>query len=175
MRTFSLKKRRGLGAIWWTIVILIILGAMFPIQVDGYVKEYYTLEKIVMKKELKKTIDCDCNIGNNKEKDWSLTDLGENLRIIVDISSTEDIILKVESKNGIEINNRNRIFLYNCTMEGPSLVIELQNPWEMFGEKAELHGSIKIYHEYYKNVQTTNYTLKPGKVWTIWWMRILFE
>jgi len=174
LKTFLKTKRRGLGPIGWIMLILISVSSFYPIQADGFVKEYYTVDKTTLKKVLKKTIDCDFNLGNNKEKDWSFTSLGDNLIIEVDISSTEIIVLKTESKNGVEVNLKDNILLFNKTVEGPSLVVSINNPWDLFGEKAELQGSVKIYHEYYETVETREYNLVPGKVWTIWWMPVLF-
>ncbi len=174
MKEILRNKNRGLGSVGWLILLVLGFGTFFPILVDGEVKEYYTVEETVIKSELVKKIDCDFNLGNNKERDWSFTTLGDNLKINVDISSTEIIILKIDSKNGVETNDRDNILLFNKTVEGPSLVVSLYNPWEVFGEKAELQGSIKIYHEYNATVQTTKYNLVPGKVWTIWWVSLLF-
>jgi len=156
------------------LFILVSVGAVYPIQVDGLVREYYTEEETILKRVLKKKIDCEFTIGNNREKDWSFTSLGDNLIIEADISSTEIIVFKAESRNGVELNIKDNILYHNETVVGPSLVISLYNPWELFGKKARLEGSIKIYHEYNTTVQTTKFDNVPGKVWTIWWMPFVF-
>lgn len=164
----------GFALAQYLVVFGILVALFYPVQRDGMVRKYYTIEETIPKKVLKKAIYCDFKIGNNKEKDWSFTALGDNLIIVVDISSTEEIVLKVESMNRNEINQKANIFYFNRTIEGPSLVLSLYNPWEFWGEKAELDGSIKIYHVYNETIQIKKYELVPGKVWTIWWIPILF-
>lgn len=166
--------RRGIGTVGKLCIIAFLLViAIFPTSRDGFVKEWYTEEETVHKIELKKTLDCNVKIANNKKKSWSLTNLGENLLVIVDIASTEVLRLKIECDDGVEIDEKGKIFVYNETMKGPSLVISLYNPIEILGKKADVKGSIKIYHEYDKVRTVNRYRMVPGKVWKIWWMWLL--
>lgn len=165
------SKRRGIGTIGTALIVLCcLIVALFPTSHDGLVEEYYKEKELVHRIDLKKTIKCDIKIADNRIKSWSFTNLGETLRVVIDISSTEEIRLKIESKNGIEIENKNKILHYNKTINGPSLVISLYNPLELFGRKADLTGSIKIYHEYDKIIEVRKSRIVPGKVWNIWWM-----
>jgi len=167
--------RRGVSSIGAVLLIVSLVAAFFPISVNGLVREYYSEKAVEHKCILKKTIDCNLKIGNGKDKDWSFTSLGSNLTLIIEISSTEVIKLKIETIDGKIIDDNNKIFHYNKTIHGPSIVVTISNSWEIFGERAELTGYIKIFHEYDEVVEIQKYRLIPGKIWKIWWIPFLFR
>lgn len=163
--------RRAVGMIGGVIILFILaIIALFPVQVDGLVDERYTETELQHKCILVETINCNMKLSNGKTNSYSFNKLGDNLRVITDISSTEDLRLKIESINKVEINQLKKIILFNTTMTGPSLVIRLENPWEFFGEEAQVKGSIQIYHEYDEWVEVEKVRQVLGKVWRLWWM-----
>lgn len=169
--SYQRKREFPLRSVIIILIIIVVIITVFPTPRDGIVDEPYYEEMLVLTNDLKKRINCkDIEIKNGETEDWSYTELGELLRVVIDIASTKVLILSVESKSKIEIDEKDSIFHYNETMDGPSLVIKLINPLMDFGGKAELSGSILIYHEYYKTVQIKNTRQVNGTVWKPWWM-----
>ena len=164
------SNRKAIGTIVAVIILGIVTVACIPVQVDGMVDEHYTETELQHRCTLVESINCDVKISNGKDKSYSFNKLGDNLRVVTDISSTEVIKLKIESINGIEKDLLKKIILFNTTMKGPSLVIKLENPWELFGDAAKITGSIHIYHEYDEWVEIDKVRKAPGKVWRLWWM-----
>jgi hypothetical protein len=74
-----------------------------------------------------------------------------NLRIEVDISSSESLILTLETIDGVVVKKTDKILRFNHTISGPSIAIELKNDFQLFGEKAIVRGSIKIFKDTYES------------------------
>jgi len=156
---------------WKVILALIILIGVFPIQVDGYITEHYTEEEEYLEKEKVVSIDCDFKLTKAGTFEKSYTELGDALRIIVDVASTQNIDLEIQSSEKKEIKKTGKIFNYNITAKGTSLVVILKNPsLPILGYDANLSGKIEVYHEYIttRNIDKTRQV--PGKVLRIWWM-----
>lgn len=161
---------------WWSrhrakvILLLILVVIFFPVTKEGIKTERYTVDTTIHKSDLKETLRCSFELGNGKTEEWSLTDLGADIRIIIKVASTAEIILKVESDRGTEIEEKGKIFDYNETMSGPLLAISLSNQFRFPGEKAELSGTMKIYHEYEKVVQEWRSREVEGTISKAWWL-----
>jgi len=160
----------------WKIIslVVVLLVIFFPVKKDAMVTEHYTEEIEVLERELKQEFDCDIEIKTRDTVEESYTDLGDNIRIVIDVASTQDINLEIQSSEKLEINEKAKIFNYNFTTKGTSLVIKMFNPnYPIVGRDAQLSGKIQIYHEYL-TVETIDKTRQvPGKVWTIWWFRYI--
>jgi hypothetical protein len=153
------------------ILFLLLIVIIFPIRVDGLVTESYTVEKETFVRELRESIDCNFKLSKANTFEKVYTELGESLRVTVDIASSVDIDLEILSREKIEIRKTGNFFDYNITVNGPSLVVKLINPsLPLIGKDAELSGKIDIFHEFLsmQNVEKTREV--PSKVWRIWWI-----
>jgi len=152
------------------ILLFIIILLIAPTPGEGLVNRPYWVDEINYIKDIKININLENTVINNGDsEDLIYSDLGENLRVVINIASGVELRLTVESINGVIFDNSNSIFEYNETVEGPSLVIKLKNQWELLGKAARLSGSIKIIHEYYIIEQVKKFAEVNATVWRPWW------
>jgi hypothetical protein len=152
------------------IIFLLLIVVVFPIRVDGFVTESYTEKEETSVRELKESIDCEFKLSKASTFEEVYTDLGDTLRVTVEIASSIDIDLMIQSSEKVEIKKTDNFFDYNITVNGPSLVIRILNPTlPLIGKDAELSGKIDVFHEY-TTIETVTKTREvPSKVWRIWW------
>ena len=94
----------------------------------------------------------------------TLTDLSWlRIRIVVNIESTEDVIVYIKSVEGIICNERGKVHHYTLYASGPSLYVKVENLTIFgLGPSAVISGDIKIYHDYETQVTYVE--------WLPWWM-----
>ena len=151
------KKKRDLRipAIVSFVVFLLIL-AFLPTP--------HARIKNESKSDLESFLDCSNTIKDNWLIHWDLTDLSDNLKIVVDVGSTEEVKIYVKSVEGTVSNEQGKIHDYTVYGIGPSLYVEIKNPGPIIGSgpSAVVSGEIRVYHDYEEQVSYIE--------WLPWWM-----
>ena len=156
------------------LLLILLIIIVFPIRLDGFKTETYTVEEDVFVRELVENIDCDFKLSKADTFQKVYAELGDDLRVVVEIASTMNIELEIQTREKIDVKETGNFFSYNITLNGPSLIIKLINPTlPIIGKDAELSGGMTILHEY----NTTKSVIKtrevPVKIWKIWWLRYI--
>ena len=168
----SFQKKSSLRIIIPIILIIIVIA--FPTPHERMKQESYIVYETVTKTDLYETLVCSNTLQDGYYMHWDLTDLPDlpdNLKIIISVSSTEEIEIYIKSVQDVEYlvdqNKHDRTLFCN----GPSLYVEVRNP-SLFGlgKSAIISGDIKIFHQYEVEEPITKYRMVPITEWLPWWM-----
>lgn len=153
------------------IAIVVIIVLVFPTVHPRTRQEPYTVYETVTATDLEATYRCSDILEDRDYWEWSELDLPINLRIEVNVASTEDIYIIIKTATGTISNMTLKKHDYNILAEGPSLYLKVWNPALLgLGPSAVVSGDIKVYHEYMKEVPVTKNRTVPYEQWLPWWM-----
>jgi peptide/nickel transport system permease protein len=153
---FRKLKRHKLAvfAVLMTIILVVTL-IIFPTPHNRIRNE--------SRSDLEKWLGCYGTLNDNNYWRWNLTNLDANLRIVVNISSIEEVYVYIKSVEGEVSNNLGEVHDYTVNASGPSLYVNIDNPVILgSGSPAIISGDITIYHDYETQVSYTE--------WLQWWM-----
>jgi len=117
--------------------------------------------KIQPQSHVEKWIGCWGTLIDGKSYDWDLTNLSSTVRIVVNVSSTEDVRIRATTLDGEIFNNIRTLHNYTVNATGPYLYISIENPSSPSGLPAIIAGDIEAYHDYEVQVEYTE--------WLQWW------
>lgn len=113
--------------------------------------------------DLEQWLPCWGTLTDGQSWQWNPTTLPSNLRIVVNISSTEYVKVLITNPEG---NVYNKLWnMHDCTINasGPYLHVNIENPTlSGSGASVVVTGDIRIYHDYEVPVSYTE--------WLPWWM-----
>lgn len=165
------KKRKLIGYLIPIIVVAILLILLIPTPHSRTKQESYTEFETVTKTDLIKTLPCSGTLKDGDRWEWGLTDLPTTLKVIVKLSSTEEVNVVIESVSGVDLSKSGKSHDYSFYSKGPSLKATVTNPTLLgLGPSAVISGNIEIYHEYQAQVPVTKYRTVPYTEWLPWWM-----
>lgn len=165
------KKKEILKRIYVILIVIVAIVLMaFPTPHSRTRQESYIEYETVTKTDLEVTYGCSGTLKDGYYWDWSRSDLPSGLKIVVDVSSTETLEIRIKSVSDNVIKTLKEHY-YTVITEGPSLYINIQNPTLLYlGTTAVISGDIKVYHEYEAQVPVTKYQTVPYEQWLPWWM-----
>jgi len=106
-------------------------------------------------------IGCWGTLTDGNTYDWDLANLSVTIRVVVNVSSTEDLRIRITTSEG-EISNILRTqHNYTLNATGPYLHASIENPTSQSGLPAIMSGDIEIRHYY--EIQTSYIE------WLPWW------
>jgi peptide/nickel transport system permease protein len=117
--------------------------------------------KIQPQSHTEKWIGCWGTLIDGKSYDWDLTNLSSAIRIVVNVSSTQDVRTTATTSDGEIFNNIGMLHNYTMNATGPYLHISIENPSSPSGLPATIAGDIEVYHDYEVQVEYTE--------WLEWW------
>jgi len=113
--------------------------------------------------DLERSLDCSGTLQDGYYWHWDLTDLPSNVRIVVNVGSTEEVSVYLKSVEGVVSNQQKKVYDYTLYAKGPSLYVKVENPTIFgLGPSAVVSGDIKVYYDYEAQV--------PYTEWVPWWM-----
>jgi hypothetical protein len=137
------------------IILLIVVVAVFPTP--------HTRIRTEQRSTLEDWLNCSGTLKDGYYWHWDLTDLPSNVRIVVNIGSTEEVSVYIKSVEGVVSNQQKKVHDYTLYAKGPSLYVKVENPTIFgLGPSAVVSGEIKVYHDYEAQVRYTE--------WVPWWM-----
>ena len=133
-------------AIGLIMIIIVIVGTALAFL--SYVSQYEYVEvNVTIKTLIEDSIpkEVTFNILDSDES-WSFTGLGDRLEVHVNIASTKEISLKIESIDGSIFNEKGIAFDVNESLRGPSIIIEIKgDPQFNILYQAEVKIGVDIY------------------------------
>ncbi len=152
------------------LVIVAIVVTAFPTPHSRTRQESYIEYETVIKTDLEVNYGSFGTLKDGHYLDWGRSDLPSDLKIVVDVSSTETLEIRIKSVSDNVIKTLKEHH-YTVITEGPSLYFNIQNPTLLYlGTTAVISGDINIYHEYEAQVPVTKYQTVPYEQWLPWWM-----
>jgi hypothetical protein len=153
------------------ILIAIFVVLAFPTPHSRLKQESYVEYETVTKTDLEETLPCSGTLQDCRYWEWGLTDLPTTLKIVVSLTSTEAVEVKVRSVSRTESDRTSNTHYYTFYANGPSLYVTVTNPGLLcLGNSAVVSGDIKVYYEYQTQVPVTKYRTVPVTDWLPWWM-----
>jgi len=155
------------------IIVVIVAALLFPTPHYRIRQEPYVEYETVTKSDLVGLLDCSGTLKDGWLWHWDETNLPADLRILVEISSTEEVQVYMKSVAGEVTRRSGKEHGYTVYASGPSLYVEVKNPSFLglgLGTSAVISGEISIYHDYTEQVPITKYHTITYTEWLPWWI-----
>jgi ABC-type dipeptide/oligopeptide/nickel transport system permease subunit len=138
-----------------------VLGASILVVALIVVPTPHVRTKTQPQSHMEKWIGCWGTLTDGRSYEWNLTNLSSAVRIVVNVSSTEDLRITATTSNGEIFNSIGMLHNYTVNATGPYLHITIENPSSPSGLPATMAGDISVYHDYEVQVEYTE--------WLEWW------
>jgi peptide/nickel transport system permease protein len=148
-----MKKHKLMIGVLVAIVILAV--ALVTIQTP------HTRTKTETTRDFEKLIGCWGTLIDGGTYQWNVTNLSATIRVVVNVSSTEDVRIRITSSEGEISNVLQTHHNYTINATGPYLHASINNPASPSGLPAIMNGDIEVYHYY--EIQTSYVE------WLPWW------
>lgn len=153
------SKKGGRLKLW----IILLVTAILICLPTSHVR---TRLETVGKSDLLHHLDCSLTLEGGRYIPWHLTDLPDKVRVVVKISSTDDVNVYIKTKSGVVCDKTMKVHDYTLYADGPSMEVKVTNPPGIFlNPPAVMSGGIEIYHDYQVQVEVV-YKVE----WMPWWM-----
>jgi ABC-type dipeptide/oligopeptide/nickel transport system permease subunit len=149
----KMKKHRLISGVFVAIIILAVALVIIPTP--------HARTRTETASDFEKWIGCWGTLTDGKTYDWDLANLSITIRVIVNVSSTEDVRIRITSSEGEVSNILQTQHNYTLNATGPYLHASIENPTSQSGLPAIMSGDIEIRHYY--ETQTSYIE------WLPWW------
>ena len=156
---------------WILIVIVLAIVLGFPTPREGVKTISYTDYETFIQTDAYTRLRCSRTLEDGHKINWDLHDTPDELVFDVDVSSTEEIVILIESVDEIEYRRDAKIHKTSFECNGPSIYVEIYNPTLLgTGPSAVISGDIVITYEHEVSRPVTKYRSVPITQWLPWWM-----
>lgn len=155
----------------WIPIILVLAIVVYPTPHERVKTTSYIEYETFIQTDTYTRLRCSTTLDDGYRINWDLSDTPDELVFDVNVSSTEEITILIESVDDVEYRQNAKIHKTSFVCNGPSIYVEVYNPTLLgTGPSAVVSGEIVITYRHEVSRPVTKYQSVPVTQWLPWWM-----